>query len=99
MTDIKEEVRKYLELQSYSKSRINEQLTRIDRFPNNPYKKTKFRKAWLITWEGINARIKGFKHLVSVQNPRASSDKIMQYMEQFYIDIYTVFENLIYKSN
>ena len=91
------EAKRYLKQQGVTKELIEEQVKRIKRFQSNPFYKRKLGSAWLVTWEGTSLPKRQIERIVSIFGYRVSSSRILEYVEQIYIDhFYSLHEKMTY---
>lgn len=89
------EAKRWLKQQGVTKDRIEEQVGIIKRFHPNPFPKRKLGAAWLITWEGTSSPKRQSERIVSILGYRISSARILQYVEQIYVDrLYSMHEKM-----
>ncbi|MCK5601381.1 hypothetical protein KAR91_05925, partial [Candidatus Pacearchaeota archaeon] len=102
MPEIISEAKKHLKFYRATDDFIKEQVKRIKCFSPNPLKnKIKMSKAWLVTWEGTDVESKYLSdNIVSVFSSRTSSEKIKNFIENYYIsNNYSLLEKLTYAKN
>lgn len=91
------EARRWLKQQGVTKESIEQQVQRIKQFQPNPFPKRKLGAAWLVTWEGTSPPKRQRDRIVSVLGYRTSSRRVLEYIEQLYIDrFYSLHEKITY---
>ncbi|HMU64913.1 MAG TPA: hypothetical protein PKD35_09545 [Nitrosomonas sp.] len=91
------EAKRWLKQQGVTKELIEEQVEMIKRFRPNPFPKRKLGAAWLITWEGTSPPKRRSKRIVSILGCRVSSGRVLEHVEQLYIDLlYSLHEKITY---
>ena len=96
LEDILGEADRFLRKQGCTKNYIAEQTRRIRQYPHNPRKKLKSKRAWLITWQGINFTEK----VVAILSSRKSAETVAHFTEQYYIaSTYSISEKITYAKS
>jgi len=91
------EAKWWLKQQGATKEMIQEQVERIKRFQPNPFLKRKLGAAWLVTWEGTSPPKRQSERIVSIFGCRVSSGRILEHVEQLYVDrLYSLHEKIAY---
>ena len=91
------EAKRWLKQQGVTKEGIEAQVGIIKRFHPNPFPKRKLGAAWLITWEGTSPPKRQSERIVSILGYRVSSSRILEYVEQIYVDhLYSLHEKMSY---
>lgn len=91
------EARRWLKQQGVTKNQIDAQVARMKRFQPNPFPKFNLSSAWLVTWEGTSPPKRQSERIVSILNYRASCDRVLNQVEQLYVDhVYSLHEKMAY---
>lgn len=91
------EAKRWLIQQGVTKELIEEQIEKIKSFKPNPFPKRKLGAAWLVTWEGTSPPKRQSERIVSVLGYRISSGRVLEHVEQHYVDLlYSLQEKITY---
>ena len=89
------EIKRWLKLQGVCEAVIHEQIEYVQNFRPNPFRRSKLRTAWLVTWEGSAVPKQQRKRIVSILDFRYSDARILAHVEQLYADhFYSLHEKI-----
>ena len=98
--DIKQAAQEYLEERTWNRDAIPSQIKRVERFVKSIKATKKKKSAWLIRWETMGEPLSYDDQIIAIRDGRTSSEKIKEYVEQYYISAhYSLAEKMHYSSH